>query len=239
MTRETKPLPGVYGTERVTDVVVEGSTCAASIDWLALGCPDRFHLALGDRVVTIAVPEGFPERPLEHVTRDLEVYGRKQSFGLASAAGASARHVRLTLDAAGLDVPLTLLCQDGPLFDGEIAGPIQTWRGPLLDASSDGTTRGYVYLRILRGVEKDIANGAACRPEGRATAILTSRWETPMRVVDTHFEDREDFQLETRTFEWEVRKTWVVYICTAGQWVRLHAMTDTVTRRYVREYRWF
>ena len=226
---------GAYGTDRVTDFSADGKVFSFTIDWLAAGCPERFGLALGDRVAKIVVPDGFPDTPIKHEEKAFEVYERKQSFVVTSAPSQSVRSVRLTLDLSGVDVPTTFWCQDKPYtdFDAPIGGPIIGWKPGGILSNPDGSVKWYIQNRVLEGLEKHIASGGACRPNGRTYSILTSQWESPKKVIDTEIEPHPDgvSVLVTETLEWTVLKNWVNYECQNGVWTRTGGASDRIVRQ--------
>lgn len=224
----------IFATDKTEHYLRDGTRFSVDFDWQGLGCPQHLCIALGDKVVRVALPEGFPGKALEHGTSNLEVYDKAQSFRLWSEEGQSPRSVRLNLDVAELSVPFVLRCGASALMDGLWFEDEWEYGGPIID--SEGNIITTIFTRRLKGLEKDIRNRKACRPNGRWAGILVQRNEYPPVKVRTSYADAGDVVIVTEHFTQMIQYVWHNYRCENGRWTYKQPVLDTTTRRYARSF---
>jgi hypothetical protein len=228
-----RPPWRAFPTVLASSFAAHGTDYRVEVDWLAAGCPGALCLALGDQLLDVPLPPGFPATGLDFRVQPV-VYDRPQVARVRSTPGRTVRNLELVLATEGLDVPFLLACQGGPVLEGWTRD--DEFEEPSIYTDSSGT-RHYIYRRRLQGLEKEIAGGGPCRPDCRWQSVYVQRSED--RPVLDRVEFEQGGLVKVEIFRYNVGRVWKNFHCENGRWTLKSTVVDQQVQRFARRLQAF
>ncbi len=197
-----------YRGEKVTLFDIKDGDSSIEFNWVGLGCPKEMCCQLGDKVISVDFPEGFPENKLQYRNERIVVYNVKQELHMTSEANRVPTNVLITVSTSKISVPFQL-----KLGDDQLLGTLTlNDREPVYDG--EGNLLWYIVYPDWTDFEKTVMHGGPCRPNCRWTSVLQSKLEYPWKEEYADIGDEFIIQHYKRRVDYN----WASYHCENGKW---------------------